>query len=99
MLVFLKNNLDYLKDNIFKCFFRLLFFLKKMLFFSEYIMMINLRPEKENIIEDMRNLFRREKETKAIKHRILRNIKKLFEHEEEDSYKPVRVNNFWSKLY
>ena len=58
MLVFLKNNLDYLKDNIFKCFFRLLFFLKKMLFFSEYIMMINLRPEKENIIEDMRNLFR-----------------------------------------
>ena len=38
MLVLLKNHLNYLKDNIFKCFFkkynRLLFFLKKLFFFA-----------------------------------------------------------------
>ena len=50
-------------------------------------------------IKDIRNLFRREKETKAIKDRILRDIKNFFEHEEENYYKPVRVNNFWSNNY
>ena len=78
--------------------------------------MENLRSEEENIIKDIRiifrlkeelnytaiknikNLFRLEKETKAIKDRILRDIKNLFEHkEEENDYKPVRLNNFWSK--
>ena len=44
----------------------------------------------------MRNLFRREKEIKAIKDRIHRDNKNLFEHEKEDHYKPVRVNNFQS---
>ena len=34
-------------------------------------------------MKDIRNLFRKEKETKAIKDRILRDIKNLFEHEEE----------------
>ena len=47
-------------------------------------------------IKDIRNLFRRGKETKAIKNRILRDIKNLFEQEEKNYYKPVRVNNFWS---
>ena len=39
-------------------------------------------------IKDIRSLFRLEKETKVIKDRILRDIKNLFEHEEEEtSYK------------
>ena len=46
-------------------------------------------------IRDVRNLYRQEKETKA----ILRDIKNLFEHEEENCYEPVRVNNFWSNNY
>ena len=54
ILVLLKNHLNYLKDNIFKCLFkrydRLLLFLKK-IFFSQYITMENLRPKKENIIK------------------------------------------------
>ena len=52
-------------------------------------------------IEDIRNLFRWEKETNAIKDRILTNIRDLFEHkeEEENYYKPVRVSNFWSNNY
>ena len=59
--------------------------------------MESLSFEKENTIKNIRNLFRLEKETKAIKDRILRYIKNLFEHEEEENYyKPVRVKNFRS---
>ena len=51
-------------------------------------------------MKDIRNLLRREKETKTIKDRIPRDIKNLFEHEEEESYyKPITVNNFWSNNY
>ena len=51
-------------------------------------------------IKDRRNLYKLEKETKTIKHRIPRDVKNLFEHKEEEHYyKPVRVSNFWSKNY
>ena len=50
-------------------------------------------------IKDVRNLLKQEKETKAIKDRILSDIKNLFEQQEENYYKPVRVNNFWSNNY
>ena len=36
---------------------------------------------------------------KIIKGRILRDMKNLFEHEEEKCYKAVRVNIFWSNSY
>ena len=36
---------------------------------------------------------------KAIKDRILSDIKNIFEHEEENCSKPVRVNNFWNNNY
>ena len=51
--------------------------------------------------KDIRNLFRLKKEIKGIKDRILRDIKILFEYEkeEENYYKPVRVNNFYSYNY
>ena len=82
--------------------------------------MKNPRPEEENIIKDIRYLFRikeelnltafkdirnlfiLEKESKAFKDRIPRDIKNLFEHEEEEEencYKPGRVSNFWSNNY
>ena len=38
-------------------------------------------------------------ENKAIKDRILSDIRNLFEYEEENYYKLARVNNFWSKYY
>ena len=42
----------------------------------------------------------KKKKLKAIKDRILRNIKNHFEHEnEEHYYKQVRVSNFWSSNY
>ena len=47
-----------------------------------------------------RNLFRQKKKTKAIKDRILRDVKNIFEHEEEENYyKPVRVSNSWNNNY
>ena len=45
--------------------------------------------------KDIRNLFRLRKESEAIKDKIVRDIRNLLEHEEEDYYKPVRVINFW----
>ena len=62
--------------------------------------MESLSLEEWNIIKDIRNLFRQGKETNAIKDRILKYIKNLFEHEEEENYyEPVRVSNFWSNNY
>ena len=72
--------------------------------------MRSLSLEEENIIKDTRSLcilkkditkFRQEKKTKAIKGRILRDIKNLFEHEkeEENYYKPAKVSKFWSNNY
>ena len=62
--------------------------------------MENPRLEDENVIEDIRNLLRLRRETKAIKDRSLRDIKNLFEHEEEENYyKPVRVSNCWNNNY
>ena len=63
-------------------------------------MMKSLSLEKGNIIKDIRNLFRVEKKTKAIKDGILRYIKDLFEHEKEEIYyKPVRLSNFLNSNY
>ena len=45
--------------------------------------MESLSHEQENI-KDIRNLFRQEKETKTIKDRILRYIKKNFQHKKEE---------------
>ena len=68
--------------------------------------MESLSPEEENIIKDIRNLFRLKKKYTTVKDTrnlklkeleiVLRNIKNLSEYEkEEENYcKPVRVNNF-----
>ena len=50
ILLLLKSHMNYLKDNIFKCFFK------------EYHRLLEkLRPKEENIIKDIRNLFRLKK--------------------------------------
>ena len=59
--------------------------------------LFRLKKKEQNYVtvKDIRNLFRQEKETKAIKDRILRDVKNLSEHEEERNYyKTVRVNHF-----
>ena len=47
----------------------------------------------------MTNLFRLYKESEAINDRIIRDIRNVFEHEEEKNYKPVRAIIFWSNNY
>ena len=49
----------------------------------------------------MRNIFKIKKEYDAIKYKIIRDIGKLFEseNEEDDYYIPVRVGNFRSNSY
>ena len=53
----------------------------------------------DNTTKGIRYTFRLEKENKAIKDKIIRDISKLFEQGKEDYYKPVRVGNFWSGNY
>ena len=57
--------------------------------------------EEEKIIKDIRNLFRLKNEVKGINSIVLRYVNNVFENEneEENYYKPVRVNNFWSNNY
>ena len=57
--------------------------------------MKNLRPEEENLIKNITNLFRLEKDTKGIKDKILRDIKNL----SEEYFKPLILNNFLSNNY
>ena len=61
--------------------------------------MESLSLEKEDIIKDIGNLFRLEKETKEIKDRMLRDIRNVFQQEEQNYYKSVRVSNVWSNNY
>ena len=62
--------------------------------------MENPRREEEKMIKDIRNLFKREKETNVLKDRVLRDTKHLFEYEEQENYyESVRVSNFWSNSY
>ena len=68
---------------------------------KDIINLFKLKKEQNyTAIKDIGNLFRQEKETKAIKDRVLRDIKHIFEHEEEENYyKPVKMNNYWSNSY
>ena len=62
--------------------------------------MKKIKKVEENIIKDIRNLFRLKNKNKAIKERAIRYIRNLFEHEEEENYyKPVRLGNFWGNNY
>ena len=53
----------------------------------------------ENIIKSIRIFFKIKKENEAIKDRIIRDIRTLFEQEEKDYYEARRVGNFWNINY
>ena len=57
ILVLLKNHLNYFKDRIFECFLKEYnrLFLKKIYFFSQFIMLESSSLEEEKIIKDIRN--------------------------------------------
>ena len=56
------------------------------------------KQSEDNIIKKIRNTFGLKKGNEAIKYRIIRGIKTLFE-QQEDYYKPVTVGNFWNNSY
>ena len=53
----------------------------------------------DNTFKNTRNVFNLKKGNKVIKYRIVRDINTLFEQQEEDFYKPVRVVTFWNNNY
>ena len=57
------------------------------------------KQQNYTIIKDIRNIYRLEKEIKLIKDRVFTGIKNLFGHEEENYYKPLIINDFWSISY
>ena len=64
MLVLLKSHWNYLKNSIFECFFKKFNRLLFLFFFNNFfhnIIIESLGLEQENIIKDIRNLFRQEK--------------------------------------
>ena len=60
---------------------------------------IQKQSEEEIIIKNIRNLFKLKKDNETIKDRISRDIKTVFENQEEDYYKPERVRNVWNNNY
>ena len=50
-------------------------------------------------IKDIRNLSRPKQENETINNRIIRDIRNLFQHEEEYYYKPARVGSFSRNHY
>ena len=78
ILVLIKNYLNYFKENIFECFFKkyILFFKKVCLFF--FIIYNNGKfkswRKKQNIIKDVRNLFRLKKEQNYTAVKDIRNF-------------------------
>ena len=63
--------------------------------------LFRLKKLKDTAIKDIINLFGQEKEIEGIKRLVPWDIKNHFryEKEEENLYKPVRVNHFWSNNY
>ena len=72
--------------------------------FYEYINAKSTTNQKErniaedNIIKDIKNLFRLQI-YKGIKGKIIRNIRTVFESDEENSYKSVSIGNAFSSFY
>ena len=63
-------------------------------------MKVEKKQSEENMIKSIRNIFKLKKENEAIKDRTIRDIRTLFEQQEEKHYyKPIRVGNFWNNNY
>ena len=77
VLVLIKNHLNYLKDNIFKYFFKEynIPLFKKKKNFSYYIIIKSLSLEEENIIKDIRSLYTLKKDKNLDKKKKLRQLK------------------------
>ena len=67
---------------------------------TNYFRLEKLTKEPIDItIKDIRNPLILAEENKAIKDKIFRDIRNIFENEEENYYKLVRESNFWNNSY
>ena len=57
---------------------------------------VGKKQSEKNIIKSIRNLSKLKKEKGSIKDRTIRDIRTLFEQEDDDYYKPIRAGNFWN---
>ena len=58
------------------------------------------KQSEENIIKSIRRFYKLKKENEAIKAKLVRYIRTLFKQQEENDYfKPIRVDNFWNNNY
>ena len=57
------------------------------------------KQSEESIINSIRNIFILEKENNGIKDRIVRDIRRFFDQQDDDYYKPKRVSNFWNNNF
>ena len=71
------------------------------MFFTSIIIpnQIERNIAKDNIIMNIRNLFKKEKKDKGIKDKVLRDIRTLFESDEDEYYRPTRTGNAFSGSY
>lgn len=54
---------------------------------------IEMNAIEDNIIKDIKNLFRLKRKNNVIEDTTIRDIRTLFESVEEDCYEPVRTEN------
>ena len=59
---------------------------------------IRRQLEEDNIIKNIRNLFILKRENEAIKAGIIRDIRNLFE-KEDDHCEPIKIGNFGNNSY
>ena len=61
---------------------------------------LKVQKHSENkIIKNIKNLSKLQKENKVVEGRIIRDIKTLFEQQEEDYYKLEKVGKLWNYNY
>ena len=65
--------------------------------FEDVRNLFKLKKERsDTTIQDLKFFFRLKKENEEIKDRIVRDVRNLFEHKEEQNYlKSVKLINFW----
>ena len=76
-------------------------FLKPSIIINKNVSKLCMEVERNNqkkAIQSIRNLLQVKNENKVIQYRIIRDIRTLFEQEEEnDFYKRIRAGSFWNK--
>ena len=93
--------ISYISEPIQKAVSGVRVFLKPSIIVNQNVSKLCMKVKRNNqkkAIQSIKNLFKIKNENKAIQYRIIRDIRTLFEKQEEtDFYKRIRAGNFWNK--